>query len=333
MKNKIKIIAEAGCNHNGSFKRAVKLVLEAKKANADAIKFQMFDPNELVIKKAKIAEYANNKKKETQFQMLKKINLTLQEHFKLKRICSKTKIDYLCSGFDTKSLDSLRQLKLSTFKIPSGEINNYKYLMHIGKFKKKILLSTGMSTIKEIRNAINILLKQGTKKCNITLLQCNSQYPTPFSDINLKSILYLKKKFNLNVGISDHSIGIEVPIAAAGLGASVIEKHFTLNKSLIGPDHKSSLEPKQFSLMVKSIRNVEEALGKFFKKVNKSEKINIKNARKSIVTLQAIRKKETFTQFNIGVKRPGNGISADKYYKILGKKSKRNYLPDQLVKP
>lgn len=333
-KNKIKIVAEAGCNHNGNIKLAYKLIDAAKKANVDAVKFQSFTADQTVTKLAKKANYAKSvtKKNQSQYEMQKSLELTDHEHILLKKYCRKKKIEYLSSAFDIPSLDFLYKLKVKQFKIPSGEIINYPYLKKLASFKKKVVLSTGMSSISEIANAIKYLLKNGIKKREIILLHCNSEYPTPFSDVNLKAMLYLKEKFKLPTGLSDHTLGIEVPIAAAAMGACFIEKHFTLSRKLKGPDHQASITPTELTQMVTSIRNVEKALGEYKKKVTKSEKKNIHIARKSIVAIKDIDKNEIFTENNIGLKRPGTGISPTKFFKVLGKKSNFFFKYDQLIK-
>jgi N,N'-diacetyllegionaminate synthase len=333
MKKKIKIIAEAGCNHNGKLRLAFRLVNAAKKAGADAIKFQLFNPDKLVVKNAPKADYAKKftRRFKNQYEMQKKISLSYKQHLKLKKYCEKKKIEYLCSAFDIESLNVLRKFKLKTYKVPSGEINNVKYLRHLGGFKKNILLSTGMSSKKEIIFALKILKDYGTSKDKIIILQCNSEYPSPYRDINLRAMASFKKEFNCDYGFSDHSLGIEVPIAAAALGAKVIEKHFTLNKKYEGPDHHMSLIPKELEQMITSIRNVEKALGKKTKIVTKSEKKNIKVARKSIVARLEIKAGEKFTIKNLTIKRPGNGIPANKYFNLIGRKSKRIFKKDELI--
>lgn len=332
-KKKIKIIAEAGCNHNGKLSLALKLINEAKKAGADAVKFQLFKPDELVTKSAPKANYAKKftRKFKSQYEMQKKISLSFKEHLKLKKYCNKKKIEYLCSAFDIESLNVLKKLKLNTFKIPSGEINNVKYLRHLGGFKKNILLSTGMSSKKEIIFALKTLINSGVSKKKIIILQCNSEYPSPYKDINLKAMVSFKKEFNCDYGLSDHSLGIEVPIAAAALGAKVIEKHFTLNKKFEGPDHHMSLLPQELEQMISSIRNVEIALGKKIKIVTRSEKKNINVARKSIVARLKIKAGEKFTEKNLIIKRPGNGIPANEYFNLIGRKSKRIFKKDELI--
>ena len=333
-RKKIKIVAEAGCNHNGNIKLAYKLIDYAKLANVDAIKFQLFTADETVTKHAKKADYAKltTNVKQTQYDMQKSLELTKKQHHSLKKYCEKRKIEYLSSAFDIPSLNFLKKLKVKEIKIPSGEIINYPYLKKVASLKKRVVLSTGMSTVSEIGKAIKYLNKFGLKKKQITLLHCNSEYPTPFSDTNLRSMLYLEKKFKLPVGLSDHTLGIEVPIAAAALGACFIEKHFTLDRKMIGPDHQASITPSELKKMVISIRNIEKALGNYVKKVTKSEKKNIVVARKSIVAIREIKKGEKFSENNLGIKRPGTGISPTKFYNILGKRANKNYKFDELIK-
>ena len=332
-KRNIKIVAEAGCNHNGKIKLAYKLIDKAKQANVDAIKFQLFTADETVTKSAKKAQYARavTQTNQSQYDMQKSLELTEEEHFKLYKYCKKKGIEYLSSAFDLPSLNFLKKLKIKEFKIPSGEIINYPYLKKLASFNKRVVLSTGMSTLNEISNTIKFLKKNGLNKKKIILLHCNSEYPTPYSDTNLKAMLYLNKKFRLPVGISDHTLGIEVPIAAAALGAVFIEKHFTLDRKMVGPDHQASITPLELKKMVTAIRNIEKALGKYEKKVTRSEKKNINIARKSIVAIKGIKKGEVFSPQNIGVKRPGTGISPTKFFKYIGKKAKKNYKYDQLI--
>ncbi len=334
MKKRVIIIAEIGCNHNGKFNQAVKLIKRAKRAGADYAKFQLFNSDEVITKNAPKANYAikNSKKNQSQYEMQKKLELSFNIHKKLKKICEKHKIKYLSSAFDVESLNLLKKLKLGIIKVPSGEINNVLYLKHLSSFNTKVILSTGMSSLKEIKNAINILKNGRIKKNNITLLQCNTEYPSPYKDVNLKAMKNMKKIFNLKVGLSDHTLGIEVPIAAAALGAEVIEKHFTLDRNLQGPDHRASLIPDEFKKMVRSIRNIEEALGKPKKELTKSEKKNIKIVRKSLVASKLISKGEKFTKDNVSVKRPGTGIPANDYFKILGKFAKKKIYKDQFIK-
>jgi N,N'-diacetyllegionaminate synthase len=328
------IIAEAGVNHNGSLKKALRLIDVAVLAGANAIKFQTFKAENLTTDYAPKAEYQNYKslKKETQSQMLKKLEFTDEMHKACLKKCKKKKIIFMSSAFDIESLNYLKKFKLSYFKIPSGEITNIPYLEVLGKFKKKIILSTGMSTMREIKKAIQTLLINGTKKKNITLMQCTSAYPAPYDEINLNTIATLRDSFKLNIGFSDHSLGVQASIAAVALNAKVIEKHITLKKNLKGPDHKASLDPKEFKFMVESIRIVEKTLGNKIKKITKSEKKNIYTVRKSIVASATIKKNEKFNNFNITCKRPGTGISPLFFKKLIGKKSIKNFKKDDLIK-
>ena len=332
-KKKIFIIAEAGVNHNGSLKKLLRLINAAKKAGADAIKFQTFKAENIVTTHASKAEYQKNltSKKETQFQMLKKLELTHKMHLACLAECKKKKIIFISSAFDIESLLYLKKFRLNYFKVPSGEITNFPYLEVLGKLKKKIILSTGMSNINEIDKAIKTLAKHGTNKKNITLMQCTSAYPAPYEEINLNTIKTLRNKFKLNIGFSDHSLGVQAGIAAAALGATIIEKHLTLNKNLKGPDHKASLDPKEFRFLVHSIRVVEKASGNKIKKITQSEKKNISIVRKSIVAIKNIRKEDKFSKLNISCKRPGTGISPIFFSKFLGKKSNRNYKKDDFI--
>lgn len=327
------IIAEAGVNHNGSLKIAKKLVDEAKECGADAIKFQTFKADNLVIKTLEKAEYQKNTTtfKETQYELLKKLELDIDSHKKIIKYCKEKGILFLSSAFDSQSIELLKELGLKIFKIPSGEINNLPYLRKIGTLKKKVILSTGMSTLGEIKYALDVLNKNGTKKDNITVLHCNTEYPTPFEDVNLLAMIEIKNKFNVKVGYSDHTLGIEVGIAAVALGAEVIEKHFTLDRNMEGPDHKASLEPAEFKQMVKSIRNIEKALGDGNKKPSKSELKNINIARKSLVAAKTIKKGERFTEENMCTKRPGTGIFPMKWDAVIGKTAKRNFEIDELI--
>ena len=280
--NKTVIIAEAGVNHNGKISLAMKLIREAKKTGADAIKFQTFIPDQISSKIAKTAAY-QSKKQYSQYALLKKLSLNFKEKILLKNYCKKKKIIFLSSAFDLKSLKFLLRLNLKFYKIPSGQINDLPYLRLLAKKNKKILLSSGMSTSNEIKNAINVLVSNGTVKKNITLLHCNSAYPTPPQDVNLKSLPYLQKKFKVNVGLSDHSEDLIASVLSVPLGAKFIEKHFTLKKNMPGPDHKSSLEPKDFKKLVEYIRLAEKMMGHKKKIISKSEKVNINYVRKSIV--------------------------------------------------
>tara|TARA_Y100000590_G_C15742805_1_gene1020891 strand:- start:442 stop:1446 length:1005 start_codon:yes stop_codon:yes gene_type:complete len=328
------IIAEAGQNHNGKLKMAYKLIDVAKKCGADFVKFQTSIPRLHISKFAKKANYQmkNWKKKESQLEMIQKISLTYKDFKKIKKYCSKKKIGFISTPFDLKSIDFLKSLNMKYFKIPSGEITNLPYLIKIAKIKKKVILSTGMSNLKEIKDALNILISYGTKKKDITILQCNTEYPTPLRDANVQAMLTIKKKFNVNIGYSDHTEGIESSLAATALGAEILEKHITLNKKLSGPDHKASANPKDFKKMVEGIRKITIALGDGVKKVSLSEKKNLKIARTSIVAFKKIKKGEVFTNKNLTIKRPGNGISPMKLYKVVGRIAKKNFLEDEIIK-
>jgi N,N'-diacetyllegionaminate synthase len=330
---KVFIIAEAGVNHNGSINTAKKMIDEATNFGADAIKFQSFKADRLVSKNAKKAEYQleTTDKIETQYEMIKKLELDFNAHVELFDYCNNKRIKFLSSPFDLESIDLLVELGLKIFKIPSGEIINLPYLEKIGKLNNNVILSTGMSNLGEIENALNILISNGTKKENITVLQCNTEYPTPYGDVNLLGMITIKNAFNVKIGFSDHTQGIEIPIAAIALGAEIIEKHFTLDKNMVGPDHKASLEPADFGNMINAIRNVESALGSGVKRPSHSETKNISIARKSIVAIKPILKGELFTIKNIGIKRPGDGISPMMWYEILGKRSQDDFQPDELI--
>ncbi|PPR48339.1 MAG: N,N'-diacetyllegionaminic acid synthase [Alphaproteobacteria bacterium MarineAlpha5_Bin8] len=328
------IIAEAGINHNGNLKRALQMVKIAKECGADIIKFQTAIPESLVTKTAPLAEYQkiNQNKNLSQLNMIKKYCLSFNDFKIIKKKCDKIGIEFLTSAFDNTSLKFIKSLKPIRYKIPSGEITNIPFLKKIAKFNKKIILSTGMSNNEEIEYAIKIILSGGTKRNNITLLQCTSSYPTPMGDVNLRVMDMMKKRYSLEVGLSDHTLGIEVPIAAVAMGATTIEKHFTVNRNLSGPDHFASLDPKNLKKMIESIRNVEIAKGMQTKKISKSEIKNIKIGRKSIVASKKIMKGEIFTKNNLTIKRPGIGISPKYYDKILGKKANFIFEKDDLIK-
>lgn len=328
------IIAEAGVNHNGSIEIAKKLIDAAVDAGVDAVKFQTFKTENLVSKNAQKADYQkkNTKKEnESQYEMLKKLELDVDTHNELISYCNAKNIMFLSTPFDLESIKLLNDLGINIFKIGSGEITNLPYLRAIGKLDKKVILSTGMADIGEIEDALDILIKAGTKKENITILHANTMYPTPMEDVNLKAMVTIGNTFDIDYGYSDHTLGIEVPIAAVAMGASCIEKHFTLDCTMEGPDHKASLEPDELKAMVQGIRNIELALGSGIKKPSKSEQPNIKIARKSIVANCDIKKGETFTSENITVKRPGDGISAMMWDEIIGKVSEKNYNKDELI--
>ncbi len=332
--NKIFIIAEAGVNHNGNMELAKKLIDAAVEAKVDAIKFQTFKTELCISKNAKKAEYQvenTGNAKESQFEMVKKLELTSQNHCELISYCKEKNITFLSTPFDSDSIKLLHELGLSTFKIPSGEITNLPYLRQIGGLNKKIILSTGMANLGEVEAAIEVLVKSGTKRENISLLHANTQYPTPMEDVNLKAMITLKNAFGLEVGYSDHTLGIEVDIAAVAMGAKIIEKHFTLDKNMPGPDHKASLEPDELAAMVRSIRNIELALGDGLKHFSKSESENIKIVRKSIVAKRDIKKGEIFSEQNICVKRPGDGISPIRWDEVIGQISQKDYKQDDLI--
>ena len=327
------IIAEAGVNHNGSIDLAKKLIDVASDAGADAVKFQTFKAENLVSKNAQKAEYQKKTtdNKESQFDMIKKLELDNKTHKTLISYCQSKNIMFLSSPFDIDSIMLLNNLSLEIFKIPSGEITNLPYLRQIGRLNKKVILSTGMSDINEIRNALNILIEAGTKKDNITILHANTMYPTPMEDVNLRAMRAIGETFNMAYGYSDHTLGIEVDIAAVAMGASCIEKHFTLDKNMSGPDHKASLEPDELKAMVKAIRNIEQALGSAIKKPSKSELQNIKIARKSIVAKKDIKQGEIFSENNLAIKRPANGISPLRWDEIIGTIATSDYNENDLI--
>jgi N,N'-diacetyllegionaminate synthase len=327
------IIAEAGVNHNGSIEIARKLIDVAAEAGADAVKFQTFKAEKLVSRVVPKAQYqkGTTDKEESQLKMLKKLELDAAAHKELIKYCKKKGISFLSTPFDVESIDFLNRLGLKILKIPSGEITNLPYLRKIGPLKKKIIMSTGMADLGEIEDALEILTLAGTKKENITVLHCNTEYPTPFEDVNLLAMLTINEAFKVNVGYSDHTLGIEVPIAAVALGATVIEKHFTLDRNMEGPDHKASLEPDELKTMVQAIRNIEEALGNGIKKPSRSEEKNKPIARKSIIAARNIRKGETFSENNIVTKRPGIGINPMEWTLIIGRKAKKDFLRDEII--
>ena len=327
------IIAEGGLNHNGNLKKAKKIVDLALRSNADAVKFQIFKTENLVTKKASKAEYQkkNTKNSESQYDMIKKIQLNEGDQIKLLNYVKSKKIDYLSTPMDEWGLNFLVKNNIKIIKIASGDINNYPLLKKIGKFNLKIILSTGMSTLNEIKQAISLLVKNGTKKSKISVLHCNTDYPTKEKDVNLNALQEIKKKLKINIGYSDHTLGIHIPIAAVALGAKIIEKHLTINKKFKGPDHISSLDYKEFSLMVDLIRKTEIALGEKNKLVTSSEKKNIKIARKSIVASKSINKGEKFTEKNITTKRPGSGINPMQWNQVLKKKAKKKFNKDDLI--
>lgn len=325
------IIAEAGVNHNGDIQLANKLIDAAKSAGADAVKFQTFKAESVVSKIAQKAEYQKRTTgtDESQLEMVKRLELSFCDFKKLKKYCEEKEILFLSTPFDFDSIDFLESLEMPIYKVPSGEITNLPYLMKIARIGKPVIMSTGMSDLDEVGSALDVLRDNGAG--TITLLHCNTQYPTPFEDANIKAMLTLKERFGVAVGYSDHTLGIEAPIAAVALGATVIEKHFTLDKNMEGPDHKASLDPHELKAMVTSIRNIEVALGDGIKRPSKSETPNKEVARKSIVARRNIVKGEIFTEDNLTVKRPGNGISPIKWFEVLGKKATRDFCEDELI--
>ncbi len=327
------IIAEAGVNHNGSVELAKKLIDVASEAGANAVKFQTFKADALVNKSAKKAEYQKQTTNavETQHEMLKRLELDVETHKELMAYCDAKKIMFLSTPFDHESIELLNDLGLGIFKIPSGEITNLPYLQHIGRLNKEVVLSTGMADIGEIEDALDILVMAGTEKDNITILHANTMYPTPMEDVNLKAMVTIGNTFDIAYGYSDHTLGVEVDIAAVAMGASVIEKHFTLDKKMEGPDHKASLSPDELKAMIAGIRNIELALGSSVKKPSNSEKPNIEIARKSLVAKKAIKEGELFSEDNLAVKRPGNGISPMRWGDVLGSYAKKSYQADELI--
>ena len=328
------IIAEAGVNHNGDLKIAKALIDAAADAKVDIVKFQTFKTEKLVSKDAKKATYQQkNSENEAQFEMLKKLELPQEWHYNLKNYAESKGVKFLSTGFDHESLDFLNTLNPLFFKIPSGEISNKPYLEHVASFGKPIVLSTGMSNLKEIEAAINVLTNNGVLKNDISVLHCNTEYPTPFIDVNLKAMLTIKKHFNVEIGYSDHTLGIEVAIAAVAMGAKVIEKHFTISRTMEGPDHGASLEPFELKQMVESIRNIELALsGNGKKEPSASELKNKIAARKSIYINTNLNARDTLEMKHIDIKRPGDGINPMHIDEVIGKKIKINLTEDSKLK-
>lgn len=329
------IIAEAGVNHNGSMENAFRLIDAAAEAGVDYIKFQTFKADKLVSASAKKADYQiqnTRNSEESQLQMLQKLELSQEQHAELIAYCQKKNIQFFSTAFDLDSLAYLHEVGLKMVKIPSGEITNLPYLRKAACLFRQVILSTGMTTISEIKDAVSVFTEAGIPKENITILHCNTEYPTPMDDVNLKAMLQIQEVFGTEVGYSDHTLGIEVPIAAVALGASIIEKHFTLDKTMNGPDHSASLEPDELKAMVSAIRNLEKALsGSGVKEVSPSEQKNMAIARKSIVATKKIYKGEIFTEENIGVKRPGTGISPMRWDEVIGKVSQKDFAEDELI--
>lgn len=331
-KKKIFFIAEAGVNHNGSVKIAKKMIDVAKNSGADAVKFQTFKAKNLLIKNAPSMKHQKNfNKKISQFEMLKKLEISYKDHKLLKNYCKKKNIIFLSTAFDQESLIFLKSINMRIFKVPSSEMNNFQYLKTLSKFKSQIILSTGMSYMKEIEDTLKFLKKNKQNLKKITLLHCTSEYPAKFKNLNLSALSAMKKKFKINIGYSDHSKGIIAPLIAVGMGCKVIEKHFTLSRAMKGPDHKASLEPKELAELIKNIRISESIFGNGVKAPLKSEMLNRKLARKSIFANKKILKGEKFTEQNLTTKRPGTGIPAQNYFKLIGKKSKKSYNKDDFI--
>lgn len=329
------IIAEAGVNHNGSLDIAKQLVDKAAEAGVDYVKFQTFKSEKLVTKSARQADYQQKNlggnEGDSQLDMLKKLELSVEDHYILLNYCKQKGIKFLSTAFDIESIDFLHSLHIGLWKIPSGEITNYPYLKKIAQYGEPVILSTGMSEMEDIAAAMNVLLKYGLQRSQITILHCNTEYPTPYADVNLKAMCQIEDEFHVSIGYSDHTKGIEVPIAAVALGAQVIEKHFTLDRNMEGPDHKASLEPDELKAMVSAIRHIEQAIGAGEKTASASEKKNISIVRKSIVAACDIKAGDIFTEENLTVKRPGNGISPMRWENVLGQKAKRNFAEDELI--
>ena len=327
------IIAEAGVNHNGSIELAKQLIDVASNSGADAVKFQTFKAENLVSKNTQKAEYQKKTTdiSESQFDMIKKLELDVNTHKELMAYCQEKNIMFLSTPFDHDSIDFLNELGLKIFKIPSGDITNFPYLKRVGALGKQVILSTGMSTLKEVGDALTILVGTGTQKANITVLHANTMYPTPMEDVNLNAMLAIQEEFGVAIGYSDHTLGIEVDIAAVAMGASIIEKHLTLDKTMEGPDHKASLEPEELKDMVVAIRNIENALGSYEKKPSPSEIVNMDVARKSIVASCIIKKGELLSDKNLIAKRPGTGLSPMKWDAVIGTKATKNYQEDELI--
>lgn len=332
--NHVIIIAEAGVNHNGDMTLAKRLIEEAKNAGADYVKFQTArSPESVTSKFAQMAEYQkrNVKKDESQLEMIRSLTLPLSAFSELKNHCNKVGVKFMSTPFDRESIDALMEVGMDYVKVPSGEITNLPYLRKVAQQGIPVIMSTGMCELEEVRKALDVLYTNGLQQKDITLLHCNTEYPTPFEDVNLKAMLTLKKEFGVRVGYSDHTKGIEVPIAAVAMGAEVIEKHFTLDRTLPGPDHVASLEPNELKEMVKSIRHIEEALGDGRKRVSQSERKNIIIARRSVVAARDIKKGEVLTEDNLTIKRPGNGVSPMKWDEVIGTLAKRDFQEDELI--
>ena len=329
------IIAEAGVNHNGDINKAKQLIDKAVEASVDYIKFQTFKTELCISKNAVKADYQienTQNSSESQLEMVKKLELSFDQFVELEKYCNQKNIKFLSTGFDSESLTFLAQLGVTIAKVPSGEITNLPYLRQVASLFPEVILSTGMATIDEIKDTVKVLTDNGVSKDKITILHCNTEYPTPMEDVNLRAMLHIQRELGLPIGYSDHTLGIEVPIAAVALGATVIEKHFTLDKTLPGPDHKASLEPNELKAMVSAIRNIEKAIGgSGLKEVSKSEEKNKPIARKSIVASTDIKKGDIFTPENLTVKRPGTGISPMQWDEVIEKEAKRDFQEDELI--
>lgn len=328
------IIAEAGVNHNGSLELAKQLVDKAAEAGVDYIKFQTFKSERLVAKTAKQAEYQQRNigiKDDSQLAMLKKLELSEEDHLALIEHCNKKGVKFFSTAFDLTTIDLLKSFNIGFWKIPSGEVTNYPYIRKIAQYHEPVILSTGMCELSDIGAAVKVLLDFGVQKEQILILHCNTEYPTPFHDVNLKAMLEIGEKFGVQIGYSDHTKGIEVPIAAVALGATVIEKHFTLDKNMEGPDHKASLEPDELKAMVSAIRNIEQALGSGHKTISESERKNIEIARKSIVAACPIKAGELLTEDNLTVKRPGNGISPMRWNEVIGTLATKDFEEEEII--
>ena len=325
------VIAEAGVNHNGSFELAKKMVDAAKEAGVDYVKFQTFNPQKLVSKYAEKAKYQKETtgSDETQLQMLQKLTLTEDNFLSLRDYCKEVGIGFISTPFDLDSIAFLETFDMDFWKVPSGEVTNLPYLEAIARTKRKVVMSTGMCDMNEIQDAMEVLNKNGTTE--ITLLHCNTQYPTPYEHVNLSAMSTIKDTLHKEVGYSDHTQGIEVPIAAVAMGATVIEKHFTLDKNMEGPDHKASLDPTELKQMVSAIRNIEKAIGNGLKEPSSSELTNKAVARKSIVASREIKQGEILSEYNLTTKRPGTGISPMKWYEVIGKAAARDFSEDEII--
>ena len=333
MKN-VTIIAEAGVNHNGSVELAKKLVDAAAAAKVDYIKFQTFKSEGVVTKKAEKAQYqkeSTGSEENTQLEMIKKLEISYEGYLEIRDYCNQKGVKFFSTSTDPQSVEFLASLDMDMWKIPSGEVTNYPFLCKIASYNKPTIFSLGMSDMDMVHDAVEVLLENGLDKENLILLHCNTEYPTPFEDVNLLAMKAIEKEFGVKVGYSDHTLGIEVPIAAVAMGADVIEKHFTLDRNMEGPDHKASLEPDELLEMVKSIRNIEKALGDGVKRITESERRNMIIARKSIVAARDIKKGEVFTNENLTTKRPGDGISPMRWKEVLGKVAKCNFEEEEKI--